>query len=328
MLECFRNRRIVVTGASGYIASHLVNALSSVKCQIYRVTGNKNKLQKHADPKALFHDIEMDIQTGDFEKHMPSCDFVFHLAAQTTPLKSGDNLYTDFNANVKPLLNMLEAFNKRGIKPFILFAGAVTEAGITTKVPVNENLPDAPVSIYDLHKLAAENYLKYFTRIGQAAGCILRLPNIYGPSQENNLPDRGILNKMIFSAMKGNTLAIYGQGGQLRDFLYIDDLVAAMLAAAEKATAVNGRHFVIGTGKGVSLADAIKLVSERVRIKTGLKTLVINAEPPEPLPEIEKRNFVADPKAFSLLTGWKAQYKLKDGIDKTIEYYSKRKAAG
>src|SRR5204863_784879 len=117
----------------------------------------------------------------------------------------------------------------------------------------------------------------------------------------------------------GQPLTIYGTGDYVRDYIFVDDVVEAFLAAASQIARVNARHFVIGSGRGVSIREAFALIAERVERKTGWPVAIGSGEPAAPLSPIERRHFVADHSRFSAVTGWQPQWGLADGIDRTIE---------
>ncbi len=218
------------------------------------------------------------------------------------------------------MLYLLEACRRLGKSPIILFSGTVTEAGIPSNLPVSESHPDNPVAVYDLHKLMAENYLKYFVSQDLVRGATLRLANVYGPGPRSSSADRGILNGMIAKALSGEPLTIYGEGKQLRDYVFVEDAARAFLLAVMSIEKTNGRHFVVGSGEGHTFVEAMTKVSEAVARKTGkTKVPLVHVDPPYPLSPIESRNFVADTTLLSSLTGWRARLSLDEGIDRTIE---------
>jgi nucleoside-diphosphate-sugar epimerase len=225
---------------------------------------------------------------ADLERCLEDVDTVFHFAAQTSAYVANHDPLLDLDANAVPLLNMLEICRSRKAATRIIFAGTVTQTGIPAKLPVDESHPDNPVTVYCMHKLLAENYLKLYTRICSVRGTSLRLANVYGPGPESSSADRGVLNMMIRKALRGETLRIYGKGDNLRDYIFVDDVARAFALAAEKTEAVNGRHFVIGSGTGHTLAQAIHLAADRVLLRTGkhvraalsLETLLPSPRPP------------------------------------------------
>ena len=165
----------------------------------------------------------------------------------------------------------------------------------------------------------AEQYLKYYVRQGIVCGAVLRLANVYGPGPESCRADRGILNQMTRRALAGEPLTVYGRGSQLRDYVYIEDVIRAFLEATRMIDRLNSKHFVIGSGQGYTIAQAMNLVSERAALKTGSRVSVIHIDPPSPQSPIESRNFVADSSQYSQATGWQPRYSLAEGIDRTIE---------
>jgi UDP-glucose 4-epimerase len=157
--------------------------------------------------------------------------------------------------------------------------------------------------------------------MGAVKGAALRLANVYGPGPASSSADRGILNQMVRKALKGETLRIYGKGDFLRDYVYVEDVARAFALAADHVDAVNGKHFVISTGTGHTLAQAVRLVAERVAARTGRQALVEHVAPPASLSPIDTRNFVGDPSAFARATGWRPSVSLQEGIDRTIDFF-------
>ena len=317
----YQNKRLLVTGASGFLASNLVKALLGTKCHIHRLSRHTSPLMPVSGP-ACVEDINGDISGEEtWQRALEGIDIVFHFASQTSVYAANEDPASDFALNVLPMLHMLETCRRKDLHPVVLFAGTVTEAGITTSLPVDETCPDKPVTVYDLHKLMAENYLKYYVRQGAVQGTVLRLANVYGPGPESSGAGRGILNSMIRRALKGEPLTIYGEGNYLRDYIYVKDVVEAFLEAAAGMDRLSGHHYVIGSGKGHTITDAVHMIAGRVEKKFGRHISVIHIDPPSTLSPIEERNFVADTKNFSSATGWAAGTSLAEGIDLTIDYF-------
>lgn len=224
--------------------------------------------------------------------------------------------------NVKSMLLLLETCRTKGINPAIIFSATSTEMGIPTTLPVNESCADQPVTFYDLHKLMAENYLMFYCRLGYVQGTSLRLTNVYGPGPLSSNDDRGVLNKIMRNALTGKPLTIYGEGNYIRDYIYIEDVVSALLSAPAHLPKTTGRYFLIGNGNGHSISQTFHLVANKVTLKTGKRVLVENIDPPPNLSPIEERNFVADTTAFKEAAGWVPQYSLEKGVDMTLENFS------
>jgi UDP-glucose 4-epimerase len=195
-------------------------------------------------------------------------------------------------------------------------------AGIPSRLPVGENHLDHPVTVYDLHKQMAEQYLCWYAEQGLVRGVTLRLANVYGPGPRSSRIDRGILNQMILKALAGETLTVYGAGDQVRDYLYVEDAARAFLSAALHSEALNGKYFVIGSGRGHTIAEAVNLVADLAKAKTGRPVTVDHIPPPKNILPIEQRNFVADSGQFSQATGWQAGIPFARGIELTMEAFS------
>ncbi len=323
-LTFYKGKRILVTGGSGYIGTHLINILSDVDCEIIKLD-NRIAMQSKKKRLAKIIDIIGDIRDKKtWNEIIEEIDVIFHFAAQTSVYVADGNPVDDLNINVVPIINMLSTCKKKNTKPIILFSSTVTTVGIPRSLPVNEAHSNNPISIYDLHKIIAENYLKYYSSQNVVNGIILRLANVYGPGPKSSSSDRGILNLMIQKALNGETLTIFGEGNFLRDYIFIEDVAKAFLLAGVYSDNLGGRHFIIGSGHGTTIADTFNLVKERVFFKTGKTVTISHIPPPQNQSPIDLRNFIADSSNFKNITGWHPEYNLKEGIDCTIEYFIKK----
>ncbi len=315
----FKNKKILITGSSGYIACGIINFLSNVDCTIFRVSRDISGLPKI---NGLANVIDLE-NTEKWEKLLleTKVDIIYHLAAQTSSVKAGNDPIADYASNVLPMIIMLTACDKIRLCPSIIFAGTVTEIGLSNYLPVDEIHYEKPVTIYDIHKLTAEKYLEYYSAIKKIKGCTLRLANVYGPGKKSSSPDRGILNLMINKAINGETLTVYGKGNYQRDYIFIDDVINAFLSAGVNIEPLNGSHYILGRGEGTTIAELADLVADRVALKTDNRVPVNFTPAPLIQLPIEERNFVAETRKFQSLTGWQSEYKLIQGIDRTIEVF-------
>ena len=310
-----------MTGGAGYLATNVIRLLQDIDCHIIRLDKPGVSFTPPAGV-ARFEDVGVDIcDHAIWQQILKGIDIVFHFAAQTSVYVSDENPRADLNINVLPMLNMLETCRQKKFNPIIIFSGTATEVGLPLHLPVDETHPDNPITVYDMHKLVAENYLKHYIRSGFVSGSILRLANVYGPGPRSSSADRGVLNMMVRRALQGEELTIYGEGKFVRDYVYVEDVASAFLSAASKIDKANSQHFVIGRGDAYTISDAIHLVAERVKYKTGKLVHVTHIDPPVNLSPIENRNFIADTSRFTEATDWRAKVSLSEGIDRTIDYY-------
>lgn len=323
MAQSYEEKRILITGASGYVASAIVQSLAEIRCTIVRLS--RQALPPPPHGLATVRDAEGDVTDERmWATYVPRVDCIFHLAAQTSLRLAQKQPREDLTANVHPMLHLLQTCRRTSCRPFIVFAGTATEVGLPDRVPVDEAFHDRPVTVYDLHKLVAETYLRLSVEEGAACGVTLRLANVYGPGRDRSSPDRGVLDSMIRKALRGEALTLYGDGLAVRDYVFIDDVAGAFLYAGAHPSAVNGRHFVIGSGEGHTIRDAAQLVADRVNAKTLKDVRVAHIEPPEAASPIDARHFIADTTRFRQATGWSARITLAEGIDRTIDSYLRK----
>lgn len=318
----YKNKTILITGAAGYLGQAVAARLNDLPCKIIALDNNLESLKTLPQGPARVSLVNADIRDKNIWKEvLKGVDILFHFAGQTSSRFANENPLLDLEVNLLPVVNMIETCQKLKLSPQIIFSGTVTEAGLTQTYPVSETFNDSPVTVYDINKLAAEKYLEYYSNeLGQEA-LTLRLANVYGPGPAASSMDRGILNAFIRKALKMEPLAIYGEGKYIRDYIYIDDVVEAFLVAAVKMSALKGNHYVLGSGSGSTIKDAVNIIQEIVLLKTGKRPQVQSVEPPPGLSRIEYRNFVADSTKFSTITGWKAKVHLREGITRTVDYF-------
>lgn len=297
-----------MTGASGFLASGMIRRLSALDCEIVLLArGDLGKRES-------------------WERVLPGLGAVFHFAAQTSVYEAERDPEADRQANVLPMRKLLEACGESSAHPFIVFAGSATQCGLTERERIDESLPDRPVTAYDRHKLEAERLLEEAVRAGAARGCTLRLANVYGPGAARGSADRGILDRMMACAHRGEALTLHGEGAQLRDYLYVDDAIEAFVAAARFAERTDGRYFVVGSGDARSLADAFSIVARRAEMLTGRKAAVLRQPLPAGRSPIEGRSAIVDASCFRAATGWSPQVAFVDGVDRALAALQARSA--
>ncbi len=295
--------KVLITGASGLIGGALKDWLladgHSLVCQ------SRAFHEPEQNVEWIKHDLNRD--SWDIPA-LRDIDVVYHLAGQTSTYSARENPIADLSANVLALINLLEHFRKQTRRPFVVLAGTATEVGLTDCLPIDEGMPDHPITYYDISKLTAEAYLKQYVREGFANGCILRLANVFGRSKPGQQSDRGILDKIFNRAIAGKTVTVYGDGNYLRDYVFIDDVVSALVLAAVNGDRTNGRMFLVGSGQGITLRDAFLKVVLLANKTSGTQAVIEYVSPPTDLSEIERRNAVIDSAAFKQATGWEPKF--------------------
>ncbi|MDR3565069.1 MAG: NAD-dependent epimerase/dehydratase family protein [Negativicutes bacterium] len=250
--------KVVVTGGAGFIGSHIVEHLLGKKYQVAIVDNLSTGLRENINPGAQFH--KMDIVRDDLSSLFASerFDAVIHLAAQTMVPKSLEEPDHDCEVNVLGTVNVLEAARKNGVKR-VVFASSAAVYGNTSAVPIAESIPAQPTSFYGLSKLVAENYLKLYNELFGMEYVVLRYANVYGERQGDS-GEGGVISIFARKFLNGQSISIFGDGGQTRDFIYAGD-VAAANGQALLAVAVN-RVYNISTATEVSVNDLAGLMAK------------------------------------------------------------------
>jgi len=313
--------RIIITGASGYIASALLRRLPKESLVIL-ISRDLSNFQTPNLSSIGF--VECDLASENPWKNiLKGGETIYHLASQTNIVLSNQDPKKDWLINVKPI-HEIALVSKELPKPVnVVFTGSVTQFGLTGKLPVDESCEDHPITMYDFHKLEGENLLKYYTSLGFIQSTTLRLANIYGPGSRSKNLNRGILSQIICNALNGQSIKAYGGGSYIRDFVFIDDLISALLLSREFIDALNGKHYIISSGKGVELREIFVLVQSILREEYGIVVEIESVSEPQNLDSINRRNFIGNSSTFSSITQWQASTSLRNGIEQTIQYFYK-----
>jgi UDP-glucose 4-epimerase len=309
LLNKLNGKTIVVTGASGFIGSILVDELVKLRCKVIRISG------KELNPLVGTISINANIRLPIIWNLIAEqADLVYHLAGNTSVYEAANNPSESLNSTLLPINHLVNAAQKRGRKLRIVYASTATVYGLTSKLPVTETEKCNPITIYDHHKLFAEQQLAFASQQNILESVSLRLANVYGPSRGlNSAVDRGILNKITKMALQKKELTVYGNGNYLRDYIFVTDVVNAFLLAGIFPN-LNGQSFNIASGIGTTVKQAFDLVAIMASKIVGQPIDVILKSWPVGTDSIEFREFTADISKFIEATKWKPKVKFEDGI--------------
>lgn len=272
-----KHSKVLVTGGSGFIGSHIVDELLSEK---FAATILDNREPQEAEDR-IQHETKDDFRfiRGDIRDHasvvraVQDIDVVIHLAALISVPQSIDDPLLYNEVNINGTINLLKASMNANVKKFI-YASSCAVYGSTQEVPIKENHTLRPNSPYGISKMAAESYVQLFNSLGLKTLC-LRFFNVYGPRQTYNQYS-GVISKFLNAAKKNEPLTIFGDGKQTRDFVHVRDVAKAHLLALNSDVA--GEIFNIATGVATSINDLAEVLLEVVN-KRSLR--IIHEEPRE-----------------------------------------------
>ena len=306
---------VVITGAQGYIGTALAKRLVQDGHALRLVSRAPRASRLEAPREARIDYIAADLRDPRaWSQLLDGADAVVHLSSRTDLRAAEADPQGDNDINIAPIRALAEAAAKGAAAAVIVFASTVTIAGVHPELPVDETTPDAPCSVYDRHKQICETILREATERGALRACTLRLCNIYGYGGASINANRGILNIMINRAIAGEPLTLYGDGGYVRDFAHLEDVVEAFRLAIGKPGLCDGTSYVIASGEGKTLAEAYGLVAQVALEKVGHRSEIRRiAEPPD-LQPIERRNFIGNSRLFQQRAGWHPRFDLKAGI--------------
>jgi len=314
-------RTWLVTGGCGFIGKNLVNLLlrSAQSVVVYDnfSVGNARDLISYLGD--LGSSSNLKIIEGDVcdptgvAIASKGVDVFVHLAGNTGVAPSVEDPMFDCQSNVVGTLNCLEAAKQEDVERFV-FASSGAPAGEVTP-PISENVVPRPVSPYGASKLAGEGYCSAFYRTFGLETVVLRFGNVYGPGSTHK---SSVVAKFIRRALQGDVLEVYGDGSQTRDFIFVHDLLDAIVKASH-AQSVGGEIFQVATSAETSVSELLDLVAPLFQ-EFGVDYQVAYSKPR--LGDVS-RNFSDTRKAKKLL-GWQASTVLTDGLRATFLDLEKR----
>lgn len=306
--------KILVTGGAGFIGSHIVNRLLSDDFEVTVVDNlNTGRLEniEHND-RQNFHFVKGEVQDFNLAREvLKDIDVVLHEAALTNVTSSFEDPLKTHDVNVTGTLNLLKNCVDTKVKRFI-FASSASIYGETDVLPIVEEVTPKPLSPYAVTKLAAESYVRLFFKAYGLETVCLRFFNVYGPKQQPSAYS-GVISIFINRALQGQSLLIYGNGHQTRDFVNIQDVVDANMLTLTSKNAV-GEVFNIATGTATSINQLAKTISQ-ILGKESLTIDYMNSRPGD-----IKASYADISKARRIL-GYSPKITLKEGLAKLIDWY-------
>jgi len=306
--------KAIVTGAAGFIGSHLCERLLDAGHEVHGIDAFipyygpaiKERNLSAARTRNLFRFSRLDLRSDSLDSLTANADVVFHLAAMPGLTRS----WTDFglyeSCNVVATQRLLEAVRCAAARPRIVHVSTSSVYG--RMASGDESQPTVPISPYGVTKLAAENLCRAYADAYDLSIVVLRYFSVYGPRQR---PDMGYY-KFIDSLLNDRPIAVYGDGQQVRGNTYIDDCIAATIAAAE---AKPGEVFNVGGGEAASVWDILR----RLESLAG-RPAKVKEEPARPG---DQRHTLADTTKIAQQLGWRPLTSLNEGLARQWDWQAK-----
>ncbi len=306
--------KLLITGGLGFVGSHLVDLLvkKNHKIKILTKTLSKKKNIKKSSKKIQIEKIDLTNfrRLGKIiEKFKP--DVIIHLAGNASHSKSFENPLKDIDSNAKTTLFMLEKIRKLNTPCKFILGSTFIVIGRPKKLPVNENTPCNPTTIYGTNRLSSEYFCKIYHEVYGLHTNIFRITNSYGP-REQIIPKKNAVNFLIYKSFKKEEISIYNQGKFFRDFIYIDDVISGINIILKKGK--SGELYWISSGKKTWFYEFGDILEKT----TGCK--VKYSETPVYTKKVDVGNFVVSNSKLRKL-GWSPKISVDVGVKKTLKFF-------
>jgi UDP-glucose 4-epimerase len=303
--------KILVTGGAGFIGSHVVDRLVQEGYEVVVVDDLSTGKRKNVNRAARFYkaDIRGRWLERVFRRERPA--IVSHHAAQMDVRRSVLDPQLDADINILGMLSVLQNSVKYGVRKVIFASSGGAVYGEPQKLPVPESHPVRPASPYGINKAVGDEYLRYFYEAAGLEYVSLRYANVYGPRQDPN-GEAGVVAIFTQKMLLGDQPIVNGNGRQTRDFVYVDDVVEANLAALNKSAR---GIYNVGTGKETSVSDLFRMLAK-----------LINPAVKEihgPAKKGEQLHIALDSNKLHREFDWEPKVSLQEGLARTVEHHRK-----
>ena len=240
-------------------------------------------------------------------------DIIIHLAGNTSHSKSFENPLQDVDSNTKTTLFMLEKIRELKLSCKFILGSTFIVIGKPNKLPVNEDTPCNPTTIYGVNRLASEHFCKIYYELYGINTNIFRITNSYGP-KEQVIPNKNAVNFLIHQAFKKEKVSVFNKGEFFRDLIYVDDVINGINIIIKKGKP--GELYWISSGKKIWFKKFANILQKKTKCKVSFP------QTPRYTKKVDVGNFVVDNKKLKSL-GWNTKISIEEGISKTLEYFKK-----
>jgi nucleoside-diphosphate-sugar epimerase len=307
--------KVLVTGADGFIGSHLCQFLLKENHEIIAISRNFKQL-----PNLISNSDKIDfnpVDVTDFSslskiiiKHKPN--IIIHLAGETSHKQSFENPMYDVDVNTKSTLCILETIKQSKLKTRFILGSTFIVVGKPETLPVTEDTDCNPSTVYGINRLSSEYFCKVYHNMYDIDAISFRITNAFGPREKYLTPTKNALNYLIYQAYKGKDVTIYDEGKFFRDVIFVNDVISGIITIIKNGE--SGNLYWISSSKKTWFYEIAKLLEE---LTTGKVKYV---ESPSYNNKVDVGNFVVDNSKLQSI-GWKIETSVKDGIKETLDYF-------
>jgi UDP-glucose 4-epimerase len=319
--QTFANKNILITGGLGFIGSNLACRLVELGAEVTLVDslipeygGNQFNIESVKDGVRVNIADVRDEFSMDYL--VQDRDYLFNLAGQNSHLDSMQNPYTDLEINCRAQLSILEACRKNNPRLKIIYTSTRQIYGKPDYLPVDERHHLHPTDVNGVNKMAGEWYHILYNNVYGLRAVSLRLTNTYGPRMRVKDARQTFLGVWIKQLIEGQPIEIWGDGMQIRDFNYVDDVVEALLLAAMSEEA-NGQIYNLGSDETINLRDLAALLIE---VHSRGECCIVPFPPNRK--SIDIGDYYADYRLIQGKLGWRPKVNLREGLKRTLEFYA------
>lgn len=324
-LSFYRGRRVLITGGLGFVGSNLARRLVDLGAEVLLVdallpeTGaNPFNLDGIEDRVSTRITDVRDVLA--MERLVVDREIIFNLAGQVSHIDSMRDPFTDLEINCRSQLSLLEACRRHNPSAKIVFASTRQLYGKADYLPVDEKHPVRPTDVNGVDKAAGERYHIIYYSVYGIRTTALRLTNTYGPRMLVKNNRQTFVGWFVRQALDGEEILIFGDGNQLRDLTYVDDVVEAFLLAGG-SDAANGEVFNLGGLEPISLRELTQILVELSKSPGGYRL----APFPDENKAIDIGSYYADYSKIRRVLGWEPQIALREGLERTVAFYREHK---
>ena len=320
LLDTFHDKQVLITGGLGFLGSNLAIRLVALGARVTLLDAMLDNHGGNVFNVEPIHD-QVTINLSDIRDEsslkylVTGKDYIFHLAGQNDHVLSLQDPFPDIDINIKGSAVLLETCRRANQGARLVYGGTRGEYGRAVMLPVAEDHPIRPRGIYELSSLTAQQLFQIYHENHGVASVTLRLTNIYGERAQMQHSRFGVANWFVRRALDDETIEVFGDGSLLRDFVYVQDAVEAMIRCAATEEAY-GEVFNVGNSRASSFRELAETV---VRV-AGSGRWKLAPFSPERAAQ-EPGDFVSDIRKVKRVAGWEPMTRLEDGVAETVRYY-------